>query len=69
MEKMKQELYNELHILKKADKGIINELIRNYSNRRMFDYNEMKALVKTSYKVNKLNTAIELFNTHKKQYS
>lgn len=66
MENMKEELYNELHIKTKEDKEIINELIRDYSNRKTYGYNEMKDLVKTSYKVNKLNTAIELFNKHKK---
>lgn len=66
MEKMKEELCKELHIMRKDDKEIINELIRDHSNLKMYGYNEMKALVKTSYKVNKLNTAIELFNTHKK---
>ena len=65
MKKMKEELYNELHTLKKDDKAIINELIRNYSNKRMFDYNEMKVLVKASYKLFKLNKAIELYNKHK----
>lgn len=66
MENMKEELYNELHIKTKEDKEIINELIRDYSIHRMYGDNEMKALVKTSYKVSKLNTAIELFNNHKK---
>lgn len=69
MEKMKEELYNELHILKKDDKEIINVLISNYSNRysnsRMFDYNEMKAFVKASYKTFKLNKSIELYNKYK----
>lgn len=66
MIKMKEELYNELHIRIKEDKEIINDLIRDYSNRETYDYNEMKALVKTSYKVNKLNTAIELFNNYRR---
>ena len=69
MEKMKEELYNELYILKKDDKEIINELISNYSNRysnrRMIDYNEMKVLVKASYKTFKLNKSIELYNKYK----
>lgn len=66
MENMKEELYNELHILTKADKEIINGIINIYSNSTMFDYNEIKALVKASYKSCKLNKAIELFNTYKK---
>ena len=65
MEKMKEELYNELHIVKKDDKEIINQLIRNYSEREMFDGYEMKALVKNSYKSFKLKKAIELYNKHK----
>lgn len=65
MEKMKEELYNELHILKKDDKAIINELISNYSNRRLYNYNEIKSLVKVSYKTFKLKKAIELYNKYK----
>lgn len=65
MENMKEELYKELHIMAKEDKEIINELIRDYSIRRTYDYNEMKALVKTSYKAIKLNKAIELYNKYK----
>lgn len=65
MENMKEELYNELHIKTKEDKEIINELIHDYTSRRAYDYSGMKALVKVCYKVFKLNTAIELFNTHK----
>ena len=65
MEKMKEELYNELHIVKKDDKLIINDLICRYSNWIMFDYNELKALVKDNYKTFKLNKAIELYNKHK----
>lgn len=66
MKNIKEELYNELHIKKKEDKEIINELISDYSNRRTYDYNRTKSIVKTAYKLNKLNTAIELFNNHKK---
>lgn len=65
MENIKEELYNELQILKKDDKLIINSLIINYSNRRMFDYTKIKGLVKNSYKEFKLNKAIELFNKYK----
>lgn len=65
MEKMKEELYNELHILKKEDKEIINVLISNYSNRRLYNYNEIKSLVKVSYKSFKLKKAIELYNKYK----
>ena len=66
MEKMKEELYAELHIFKNHDKAIINELISNkYSNWIMNNYNELKDLVKASYKSFKLNKAIELFNKHK----
>lgn len=62
---MKEELYNELHIVKKDDKAIINELISNYSNRRLDNYNEIKSLVKVSYKSFKLNKSIELYNKYK----
>lgn len=65
MKKMKEELYNELHIVKKDDKAIINELISNYSNRRLYNYNEIKSLVKVSYKSFKLKKAIELYNKYK----
>lgn len=62
---MKEELYNELNIVKKDDKLIINELICWYSNWIMRDYNELKALVKENYKEIKLNKAIKLYNKHK----
>lgn len=65
MEKMKEELYNELHIVNKDDKLIINELICWYSNWIMRGYNELKALVKENYKTFKLNKAIELYNKYK----
>ena len=65
MEKMKEELYNELHIVKKDDKLIINGLICWYSNWIMRGYNELKALVKENYKTFKLNKAIELYNKYK----
>ena len=65
MEKMKEELYNELHVVKKDDKLIINELICWYSNWIMRGYNELKALVKENYKTFKLNKAIELYNKYK----
>lgn len=65
MENMKEELYKELHIVKKYDKEIINRLISNYSNWIMNNYHELKALVKTSYKSIKLNHAIELYNEYK----
>lgn len=64
MENMKEELYNELHIKIKEDKEIINELISNYSNSKMYDDYEIKALVKVRYRTFKLNKAIELFNMH-----
>lgn len=67
MEKMKEELYNELHILKKDDKEIINRLISNYSNWIMNNYHELKALVKARYKRFKLNNSIEIFNNYKKE--
>lgn len=60
MEKMKEELYRELHIVKKYDKEIIIDLISKYSNWLMYNYNELKAVVKTRYKQLKLNNAIEL---------
>lgn len=65
MENMKEELYNELHIKKKEDKEIINELISDYSNCRRYDYKGIKDLVKITYKPIKLNDAIELFEKHK----
>lgn len=65
MEKMKEELYNELHIVKKDDKLIINDLICWYSNWIMRGYNELKTLVKENYKEFKLYKAIELYNKYK----
>lgn len=65
MEKMKEELYKELHIVKLEDKATISGIICNYSHDGRYDYDELKALVKETYKVFKLNKAIELYNTHK----
>ena len=65
MEKMKEELCKELHIMRKDDKDNINELIHHYSNWIICDYNELKDLVKSKYKTFKLNKAIELYNKHK----